>query len=296
MLASVAVLLCSAAPASARDIGADDELVITGTVRIPRGQHADRIVIADGRVEVNGAVDGVIIAVDAPVHLGPHALVDGDVISLSQRVTVDRGATLNNDLVYVGKKPVIASGANIHGEVRRADASDFSLPFGAFVLHAALWLAFTLSTLALGLLMVWLAPGVADAAFTSARERAGPAVAWGLGLFCALPVAAVVALLTVVGIPLGLVLGLALFPLYSLGYVAAGYVLGRAVLPDSRGPIPAFLAGWGILRAIAFVPVLGALAWVGATVFGLGLLAVALWRSRRTIGPAPERAPSAPRP
>ena len=270
--------------------------MITGTVRIPRGQHADRIVIADGRVEVDGAVDGVIIAVDAPVHLGPHALVDGDVISLSQRVTVDRGATLNDDLVYVGKKPVIARGANINGEVRRIDATDFSFPFGAFVLHAAIWLAFTLSTLALGLVMVWLAPGVAHAVFTIARERAGPAVAWGLGLFCALPLAAVVALLTVVGIPLGLVLGLAMFPLYSLGYVATGYVLGRAILPDSRGAIPSFLAGWGILRAIAFVPVLGVIAWVGATVFGLGLLAVALWRSRGPVGPRPVPASTAARP
>jgi hypothetical protein len=277
VLASVAVLLCSAAPASARDIGSDDELVINGTVRIPRGQHADRIVIADGRVEVNGAVDG-------------------DVISLSQRVTVDRGATLNDDLVYVGKKPVIARGANINGEVRRVDATDFSLPFGAFVLHAALWLAFTLSTLVLGLVMVWLAPGVARAVFTTARERAGPAVAWGLGLFLTLPLAAAVALLTVVGIPLGLVLGLAMFPLYSLGYVATGCVLGRAVLADSRGTIPAFLAGWGILRAIAFVPVLGVIAWVGATVFGLGLLAVALWRSRGPVGPGPVPASTAARP
>jgi hypothetical protein len=60
-----------------------------------------------------------------------------------------------------------------------------------------------------------------------------------------------------------------------------------------RGRIPAFLAGWGILRVIALVPGLGALAWFGATVFGLGALMIALWRSRRTaqspLGTAPSR-------
>ena len=32
---------------------------------------------------------------------------------------------------------------------------------------------------------------------------------------------------------------------------------------------------------IALVPGLGILAWFGATVFGLGALGIALWRSRR---------------
>jgi cytoskeletal protein CcmA (bactofilin family) len=280
LLAVLAALLGSPTPASARDIGADDEIVITGTVRVPRGVFADRILIADGRVEVDGTVEGVILALDAPVHIGPHAVVDGDVISMSQRVTVDRGATLNQDLIYVGKKPAVARGADVHGDVRELDAGDFSLPFGAFLLHAALWLAFTISSLALGLLLLWLAPGVADVAFTTARERAGPAIAWGLALFVGLPVAALVALLTLVGIPLGLVLLLALFPLYALGYVATSYVLGRAIVPDTRGRIAAFLGGWGILRAIAFIPVLGSVAWLGATVFGLGLLTLAFWQSR----------------
>jgi cytoskeletal protein CcmA (bactofilin family) len=279
-LAAVTLAVAAPTPASARNIGSDDEIVVTGTVRVPRGEHADRILIGDGRVEVAGAVDGVILALDAPVHIGRHAVVDGDVVALSQRVTVDRGATLNRDLVYLGKKPVVARGANVRGDVREVGAGDVSLPFGAFLLHLLLWLAFTLSSLALGLLVLWLAPNAADSAFTTARERAGPAIGWGVALFLGMPAAALVALLTLVGIPLGVVLLLALLPLYALGYVATSYVLGRAIVADSRARLVAFLAGWGILRAIAFIPAFGALAWLGATVFGLGLLTVSLWRSR----------------
>jgi hypothetical protein len=274
-----AVLLGVPACASARDIGSDDEVVITGTVRIPRGEHADRILIADGRVEVNGHVDGLILALDAPVHFGPHAVVDGDVISLSQRVTLERGATLNKDLVYIDEKPVVPRGANVYGDVRHIDAGDFSLPFGAFLLHAAVWLAFTVASLVLGLALLWLAPAAAEGALASARERAAPSIGWGALLFLGLPIAAIVAVLTLVGLALGLVVLFALLPLYGLGYVASAYCLGRRLVPGG-GRYAAFFAGWGLLRVFAFIPVLGALVWLAATVFGLGALTVALWRSR----------------
>jgi len=246
-------------------------------------------VIGDGRVDIEGHVEGVVLAVDAPVHIGRHAIIDGDVVSGARPVTLEPGATLNSDLLYVDDKPAVPRGVTIYGEVRRVGAEDFGFP-GAFLVHAAIWLAFTLSSLGLGLLLLWLTPGVARAAFEVARERAGPAIAWGLGLFVGLPVAALVAMLTLVGIPLGAVALLALFPLYALGYVASAYVLGRAILSDSRGPVAAFLAGWGILRAIAFIPGLGVLAWLGATVFGLGVLTVALWRARGPVEPQPRMA------
>lgn len=41
-----------------------------------------------------------------------------------------------------------------------------------------------------------------------------------------------------------------------------------------------FLAGLGILRLLALVPVVGGLAWFAATVMGLGALAIATWRAR----------------
>ena len=280
VLASVAALLVVPASASALgNIGSDDEIVLTGTVRIPRGEHADRILIGDGRVDIDGQVDGVVLALDAPIRIGRHANIDGDVISLSRRVTVERGAVLNHDLIYGDEKPIVRDGANVYGDVRHADAGDFSLPFGAFLIHAAIWLAFTLSSLALGLALVTIAPGAADAAFTTARDRAGPAIGWGVALFLGLPVLAIAAVLTLVGIPFGLLVLLSMLPLYALGYVASAYAFGRA-LASSSGRFAAFLAGWAILRVVAFIPVLGALVWVGATVFGLGVLTVALWRSR----------------
>jgi len=82
---------------------------------------------------------------------------------------------------------------------------------------------------------------------------------------------------------------LALLPIYAIGYTTSAFLLGRAIVRPPTSRFLAFLAGWGILRAIALVPGLGILAWFGATVFGLGALVVALWRSRRgpVVGGAP---------
>jgi hypothetical protein len=280
-LAALALTLLVPAPARAADIGADDEILITGTVRVPKGEHVDRIWIVDGKVDVAGHSEGAIVAVSAPVRIS--GTVDGDVVGLGKRITLTRTATINGDLVYAEKRPVIPPGATVYGDVRHLGATDLSIPFGAFLaIHIAVWLAVTLSSLALGLVLLWLAPRVADAAFAVARDDPGPAIGWGAALFFGLPIAAIVALVTLVGIPLGVTLLLALLPLFAIGYVTSGWLLGRAIVTSpERGRFRVFLAGWTILRGIALVPFLGGLAGLGATVFGLGVLTVAVWRARR---------------
>jgi hypothetical protein len=52
----------------------------------------------------------------------------------------------------------------------------------------------------------------------------------------------------------------------------------------------AFLVGWGILRVLALVPILGGLVGFAAVVFGLGALAVGIWRARTTSRAAPAAA------
>jgi hypothetical protein len=286
-LVALAALLCvlvPASPALAADIGPDDEVVVTGRVTIPEGRHVDRVWIGDGRVDIAGHCEGDVIALDAPVHVS--GVVDGNVIALAKRITLAPSAEINGDIVYVDKRPVIPDGATVHGEVRDLDATDLSIPFGAFLLlQLAIWVAVTLSSLALGLALLWLAPRAADAAFAVAGSAPSQAIGWGAALFFGLPLAAVVALATLVGIPFGLTVLLALLPLWAIGYVTSAWLLGRALVNGPRSRAVVFLAGWGIMRAIALVPLLGAVAGFGATVFGLGVLTLLLRQAR-----SPERA------
>jgi hypothetical protein len=62
------------------------------------------------------------------------------------------------------------------------------------------------------------------------RTQVGPAIGWGLLVFFGLPVLAICALVTLVGIPLGLGLLAALGLIYALGYGASAWILGRSLL------------------------------------------------------------------
>jgi hypothetical protein len=274
LLIALLAALVLAAPAHA-----DDQIVITGDVVVPRGQTVDDIVVIDGSVRVEGRVTGDLVAVSAPVRInGP---VEGDVVTIAERAFLGPGGRVDGDLEYGDKSPVITVPGAVGGKTDKLDFDEFISPLGIFAAWVALWLAVSVSTLLLGLALLWLAPRSLEAALEIARTATGPAIGIGLAVFLGLPAVAVLLMITVLGLPLGIALLLALLPIYAIGYTTSAFLLGRAIVKPPTSRFLAFLAGWGILRAIALVPGLGILAWFGATVFGLGALGIALWRSRR---------------
>jgi hypothetical protein len=162
----------------------------------------------------------------------------------------------------------------------------------------AWWLAVSVSTLIVGALLVWLAPGALYAAERAVRERLGATIGWGVAIAIGVPLLAILALVTLVGIPFGIALLLAAIPVLLVAYATGAWLVGRRVLRNrSTSPWVALLAGWGILRLVALIPVAGGLAGLAATVVGLGALTVALWRARRADAtPARPEAPAAGRP
>ncbi|HEU4945230.1 MAG TPA: hypothetical protein VFT10_08715, partial [Solirubrobacterales bacterium] len=196
-------------------------------------------------------------------------------------------ASVGGDLIYGDERPRVASTATVAGSIEKEDwpGSIGLFPFiGAFVF----WLAMSISAAVLGTLLLLIAPRAADAVFAQARERIGPTIAIGIAILIVLPLAALLAAITIVGLPLGIGIGLALLPLAAIAYVTSAWALGRAIVKPPRGRILAFLAGLAILRALALVPILGVLVWLAAVVVGLGLIGGAIGAARK---PAEAHAP-----
>jgi hypothetical protein len=123
----------------------------------------------------------------------------------------------------------------------------------------------------------------------------GATIGFGLLWFVLLPIVAVVLFVTIVGIPLGLFLLLALALVYTIGYVVGALALGRLVVKAPTSRYVAFLAGWVVLRILALVPFLGGFAWLVATVLGLGTLWVTARAAPREVGAvAPALSPPPP--
>jgi cytoskeletal protein CcmA (bactofilin family) len=290
---ALALLILAVTPASAAGQAANgstggDRVVITGPVTIDRGETADDVVVIDGPVSVAGRVRGDLVVVSGRLRIS--GTVDGDVVAVADRATLAPGARIGGDLIYGDKRPVVPAGATVEGDVDRVSVGEVTDPVG-FIGAAAIWIAVSVSALVLGLLLLWLAPRALDAAFAAASTSLGLTIGWGLLLFFGLPILAVIALVTLVGIPLGVALLLALLPLYAIGYTTSAWLLGRRLVGPPRGRVLAFLAGLAILSVLAIIPILGGIVWFAATVVGLGALLVATWRARRDY---PERASPVP--
>lgn len=287
-LGAFALPAAASAGAAQSDSG-DAVVVIRGDVTVPRGETVDGVFVVSGDVRIAGRSTGdvVVLAGDATVS----GRIEGDLLVAGGQARLLPRAYVSGDVRYGDKRPIVAGQAIVRGNVGKEGWNDW----GAFlpVVGIVFWLAIGVSAALLGVLLLLIAPRAADALYERSRERIGPLIAIGIAVMICLPVAAVIAAITLVGIPLALGILLALLPLGAVAYVCAAWALGRRLVKPPRGRILAFLAGLGILRALSLIPILGGIVDLAAVVFGLGLIGAAIGAARepRTPQPAAARSP-----
>jgi hypothetical protein len=288
----VVALALLAVPAPALADGPKDQVVITGSVVVGPLQQAGTIVIFDGPTTIRGHVTRDIVSFHGPVRvLGGR--VDGDITAFNNQVVIGPRGSVGGDINWGDKHPFIAPGARVGGKLNEFHFATDESPFSGFVFTLLWWLAETVSSLVLGIILLALWPRAFTATSNAWRESPGPALGWGTLVFLGIPVAGIVALVSLVGIPLGIGLFLALVPIYVVGYVMAAFLLGRMIL---KGPEPrygTFLLGLAILQALSLVPILNVLVGIAGTIVGLGSIIVAAWRANH---PPPARPPAAAAP
>jgi hypothetical protein len=273
---ALGLVLGTPASALAQEDRGDEFVVLSGTAVVGEDETIGDVVVFHGDAVVDGTVDGGVVVFNGDVTVS--GTVAEDVVSFNGLVTIRSGAEVRGDLV-ARRTPVIEEGATVLGETR-ATGELFRQPLPFFGWIAG-WLAVSVSVLLLGLLILWLAPRGADAVTNVWTTATGPSVGWGLILLVGLPLLAILLVITLVGIPFGIGLGLALFMVYSIGYTFGVLVVGRWVVKPPRSRMAAFLTGLVILRLLALIPFVAGLVGAAAAVIGLGAVAVAVWRARR---------------
>lgn len=277
-LLALGLLLSLAIPAGApaqADAKPKDRVVITGPVVVDRGDTAGDVVVVDGDVLVRGTVKGDLVVVNGEVTL--RGRVTGNVVAVADKVIIGSRGRVDGDLRYGDNKPVGATSDKVGGKVKRFDPQAIASPIGAGIV-LGVWLAVTVSIFLLGLILLLLAPRAADAV---ARSGIGKSLLVGLLAFILLPIIAGIALVTVIGIPLGFVLLLLLVPLYAISYVTGAWAVGRRILKPDKARILSFLVGLLIVRLLALIPIAGGLITFLVTLLGLGALFVAMFRARK---------------
>jgi hypothetical protein len=294
-LAAAGLVLLLAGPLAAQtsDEAADRSFVVfTGELDVAPGELFRDAVIFDGDATIDGQVIDNVVAFNGDITVS--GTVGEDVVALNGRVTLASSAEVGGDVASRDAAD-IAEGARVGGQVTSEGLpTDFEFGRFAAVSRVAVWVATSVSSLALGLLLLLFAPRAGEAVAATATRRFGRSIGIGVAVFVGLPVAGFIALVTLVGIPLGIGLLLGIALLFWVGYVAAALAVGRQLVRPPTSRLLAFLAGWAILRVAAIVPGVGGLVWLLATVFGLGALAVTARSAGREAREAEPAAVSAP--
>jgi hypothetical protein len=269
----------------------DSQIVLTGRLVVTADESVDAAVIFNGPALIEGTVRESLIVLNGDAEVT--GTVQQDVIVFNGDVVIRSGAEIGGDLV-TQRTPQVEEGATVRGQ-QKSVATEFEVEAVGFGGRVFWWVAYSVSVLILGLLLLLFAPQLFPRVRDAVRDRMGASIGWGFGLFFLLPIGAVLLLITVVGFPLGIFTLLALALIYTLGYTVATLAVGTMVMRTSPSRFVVFLVGWVILRLLALIPVVGGLLWFLASVWGLGLLAIAIrHRDVTTVAPAVGPLPPVP--
>jgi cytoskeletal protein CcmA (bactofilin family) len=257
-----------------------DQIVLSGTVTVPRGQVVGEVVVLHGMVVIEGVATGDVVILDGSIVV--QGQVSGSVIALHGSIHLGPNAQVRGD-VMAGGDVQVEQGAKVEGTIRQHTPFTWRASVEA-VGRFATWLAVTVSTLALGLLLLLFVPRAADAVHEAVRTAPWASLGWGAALFVGVPILSVAAVATLLGLPLGLVVLLALAFVCSVGYVWTAWAIGRLLWRPPRNRPLALAFGWLILRAVALIPYVGGIAWAAGSLYGVGAMSVATWRARATGG------------
>jgi cytoskeletal protein CcmA (bactofilin family) len=278
------------------DAPVDGDVLIAGSeIALERGSRIGRDALIAGRsVDVRGTVGGELTVYAQQVIIA--GAITGKVRLVAEDIELLDGARIGGTLSYTSPNEIKRSaGAQIEGEVTRREpqkapqtepSRESGDDDGWGLLGALLW---ALGLFLFGVVLHWAAPVYATEAARRALGDHLAALGLGFALLIATPIAAGLAILTIVGIPLG-ASALALYPVLLL----AGYLTGVSAVAQrmrqSLGPksSPSGVARllWlavtlVVLLVIGLIPFLGWLISAWVLLAGTGGLALAA-RARRS--------------
>ncbi|MPZ15828.1 MAG: hypothetical protein GEU73_15635 [Chloroflexi bacterium] len=281
-----------------------------------------------GSVTISDAVTGDLVAaggmisVDRSGRIGRDILVTGGSITLSGPTTRNVKAGAGQMLVDapVGgnidaqiNELTLGPGARVSGEVRYQSATDLRQEPGALVtgdivrqappeardpgptsrLMGALFQILAITVVGAAALLLTVRGAIAAGAAVTQRPLLS--LGWGFGLLVGIPVAAILLLVTIIGIPLAII---ALVSYGIMLYVTQAIValgIGRLLLGQLRSiegvgwSLLALVVGALILVALRSIPFLDVITTLLVFIFGLGAMWIAYLEAR---APHPQPAPA----
>jgi cytoskeletal protein CcmA (bactofilin family) len=222
---------------------------------------------------LNGSVGRDVVIGSAQTTLSQN--VGRNVKATVEHLNITGRATIGGELSYTSRnKADIATGAEVAGRTTRykpqaEKQSDYGKVFN-FGFGMGLYAVLSLLIVALALVLLF--PHAFDAASVVALRDPFKTFLWGLGASFVAPVLIIGLLVTVIGIPLGLLVLLAWLLVVMLSGPFFGYAIGRLIWREQKHAVLTMLVGSLIVLFAYLVPVIGAFMLLAALWFGSGMV------------------------
>jgi cytoskeletal protein CcmA (bactofilin family) len=250
--------------------------VAGGRVEIgPQAKIGGNVTIGGGEVRITGAIDGYLqvgggqVVIDGPV--------GGNVEVGSGAIELGPNARINGKLRYASRDELKRDpAAQVQGGVERfSPRADWPVPSGVQERagRGAGWV-WSIGLMVIAALLVAALPGVYTGVEATVRARWALSLLIGFIALVCIPVAALIAMFTVIGVPLALAVITLYLALLLIGYVTAGISVGELVLArfqSARASHTAWRVAAAVLGMLA-ISLLGRLPWVGGLVLIAALL------------------------
>lgn len=223
--------------------------------------------------------DGVVYAENCNLYgnIGRNMSAGGEEISVAN------GAKIAGDFAYQSKNDAkIENGAKISGNVQKNEVE--KKPVKAPSPFKRVWgILFILGVAAVfWAVLLLIAPRLLDKFAALLADKPGSAAGFGAIVLVTVPIAAIILLCTVVGIPLSIILGATYAVLLYLAFFisagAFGIVMFKNVFQtgDLHKNIWYVLSGVFVVKLLTMLPFIGWLISLASVVFGLGLVLLLL--------------------
>ena len=252
----------------------------------PISEVAGNVTVAGGEVELKGKVKGYVQAAGGRVFID--AIIAGNVEATSGQVELGPNAKITGNFRYSSREPLKRDpAAQTNGGVEIFE-SPGGWPVPENVEHnmgrGGGWV-WTIGLLLLAAVLMTLLPNFYGRVADTLRTRPGMSVLIGFVSLVCIPIAALIFLITIIGVPLGLLTLLLYCLLLVVGYVSAGIGLGDWLLKRVKSDHPnstlwrvgGAVVGVLMISLLARIPWLGTWVALAALVTGVGVLVMQVW-------------------
>jgi hypothetical protein len=244
--------------------------------------------VAGGNITITGKVGGKLavaggqVKIDAPV--AGNATISGGTLDLGPNTRIAGKLEFNGGQLEQDPAAQVVGGL-VRSSRHRHDWD--GEPYGrAFA--RAIW---TASLMFLAAIIAGALPGPVRRMQEELRTQPWVATLFGILALICIPIAAVIVMITIIGIPIGLLAILGYVALLLLGYVASSVVVSGLLLDRYKAEVAsqtAWRVGAAVLAmlviaSLRMVPLVGGLIGLAALVIGVGVIVAAIAHRKDAI-------------